>query len=189
MNISFDIDIDGLLKNIDKRQDDINDAIKDGFAELGDIMAIFAQDTISSFVNSKGNSQGVDSGDFVASIHATPINGGFGVKVSDGVDYGIHHEFGTVSHWVPFFDRSGNITSLGVWALKHFDITPGSIFRVMGKKGKALKAPSVKSREDVLRDMGGISVKLDEIAPFRKALGHGKRIYINIFEEHINGIK
>jgi len=187
MNIDIDIDINKVMKGINNKKAKIEKAIKDSMAELGDECSKHAQDTVSSFRNSKGYPQGVNTGNFVASIHSEPINDGFGFKMSDGVNYGIYHEFGTIKHWVPFYDRSGNITPLGLWALQHFSLD--GTFQVIGRRGKSLKAPSRKSREDRLKAMGGIMVSLDEMAPFRKALEYCKSITNKIFKEHLNGIK
>jgi len=158
--------------------------ITESMKRLGFEAEFDAKDTINTFVNSKGNQQGVHSGLFRDGVHSDVIEGGYGFVLKDAVDYGIHHEFGTEAHWVPFFDKNtGEITSLGKWAMKHFDVKDDSTFRVIGKRGKALKKPSLKSREEVLRGMGGVVIKLDEMAPFRKALEHVQRISPKIFQE------
>lgn len=151
---------------------EIMQIIKDGIETLGIEGAKNAQDTISNFTNSKGHSQGVDTGHFVNSIHSKPILDGKGFKISDGVDYGIYHEFGTIRHWVPFFDASGNITGLGVWALHTLDFESE-----VGKGGTR------KSKEEILKQRGGMMVSLDEMAPFRKALEYVKSIVHQTFKE------
>lgn len=165
------VDLTKLGKEIDastwKAQKHIQDAMK----ELGISAEIHAKDTIDTFVDSSGNKQGVNSGLFRDSVHSTIINSGYGFKVSDGVPYGIYHEFGTEKHFVPFVDEGGSLTSLGKWAILHFDEIG---FEVAGVRGKKLKRPSRKSREELIIAKGGMLVSLDEMAPFRKALNNAE---------------
>jgi len=139
-----------------------------------------AKDTINTFVKSSGHSQGVQSGQFRDGVHSDVIEGGYGFALRDSVDYGIFHEFGTEEHWVPFVDYGGSLTSLGKWAVLHFEDLG---FEVIGVSGKKLKKPSRKSREEIVIARGGMSVSLDEMAPFRKALEHVQRISPKIFKE------
>lgn len=174
----LEMNIEDCITGLDIAEEKIQQAIKDSIESLGIEGAIFAQDTISNFVDSKGHHQGVDTGHFVDSVHSEIILDGNGFRIADGVDYGIYHEFGTVSHWVPFFDESGNITGLGVWALHTLDFS-----EELGKGGTR------KSKEEILKQRGGIMVKLDEMAPFRKALEHIKSITAITFRETFNDIE
>ena len=169
-----------------------NDSIFDGSIEgammkLGIEAQAHAQNTVDTFTNSKGHQQGVGSGAFRDSIKSEVVMDGIAFKLSDGVPYGIYHEYGTEPHWVPFFDKdTGEITSLGEWAMVNFKTLK---YEVTGKKGKPLKKPSRASREDLLRKKGGITVSLDEMAPFRKALEHTKTIAGKIFIEELENVR
>ena len=182
MNINLGMEIKGM------DIEDISDQVaKRAIARLGIEAQKHAQNTINSFTDSKGHSQGVDSGAFRDGIKVEPINNGLGFKMSDSVPYGKYHEFGTIPHWVPFFDKSGSLTDLGKWAMRKF--SPKGTFRVKGKKGKGLKNPSRVSKEEVLRKMGGMTVSLDEMAPFRKALIYLKSIETRVFKEEISNVR
>ena len=168
--------------------EDISDKVaKRAIARLGIEAQKHAQNTINSFTDSKGHSQGVDSGAFRDGVKVEPINDGFGFRMSDSVPYGKYHEFGTEPRWVPFFDESGSLTDLGNWAMRKF--SAGGSFQVKGKKGKGLKNPSRASREEVLRRRGGITVSLDEMAPFRKALIYLKSIETKVFKEEMINVR
>lgn len=176
MRIEFNIgDLEKNLKKIQK-QEFIKKAMYRAGMETEDI----AKEIINTFTNKEGHSQGVDSGAFRDGVYSSEIKDGFGFKVRDSTPTGIYHEFGTVQHFVPFFDRGGSITSLGQWAMRHFDDLD---FEAIGKSGKVLKKPSRASREDVLKAKGGIMVSLDEMAPFRKALAETSRNIKKIFKE------
>lgn len=183
MEISLTLDIEDLLDNIDLAEVEIEKSAARAMKRLGIEAERHAKETIAKFINSSGREQGVDTGHFVASIRTTMILGGKGFILADGVPYGIYHEFGTIKHWVPFFDVSGNITSLGEWALRHFDFQEDSTFKIIGKSGKPLKKPSRLSRIDKLKAMGGIKVSLDEMAPFRKAIEYIDSIRDDVFRE------
>lgn len=141
------------------------------------------KETISNFKDSKGDSQGFDTGHFVASIDTDLIEDGLGFEIFDGVPYGIFHEMGTVKHWVPFFDSSGNMTELGKWAYRNF-LDIGA--EATGARGKKLKRPTKKSKEEALRQRGGMSVQLDEMAPFRKGLIFLNQRVPEIFKEEFD---
>lgn len=177
MEVSLNLDIEDLLDNIDIFGDKIEEDSIRAMKRLSIEAEREAKETVAKFINKKGNEQGVDTGHFVASIKSKIILGGKGFILGDGVPYGIYHEFGTIKHWVPFFDASGNITSLGEWALRNLDL------EVIGKSGKALKRPSRQSKKDKLKSMGGITVSLDEMAPFRKAIMHIDSIKEDVFRE------
>lgn len=162
-------------------------SIERAVEKLGIKAQAHAQSTVDTFTNSKGHSQGVGSGVFRDSIKSRVVMGGRAFKLSDGVPYGIYHEYGTEPHWVPFFDKdTGEITSLGEWAMVNFK---NLRYEVSGKKGKPLKRPSRASREELLRKKGGIVVSLDEMAPFRKALEHTKIIAGEVFIEEFENVR
>lgn len=181
MNINLDMEIE----YIDIK--DISDQVaKQAITRLGIEAQKHAQNTINTFSDNKGYSQGVDSGAFRDGVKIESINDGFGFRMSDSISYGKYHEFGTIPHWVPFFDRSGSLTDLGEWAMRKF--SPKGTFQVKGKKG-GLKNPSRVSKEEVLKKMGGMIVSLDEMAPFRKALIYLKSIETRVFKEEMNNVR
>lgn len=178
MEMEFEFNMKELKKNLTGLQQQI--FAKKAMYRAGTETETSAKDIINNFRNEKGHLQGIDSGGFRDTIHVEEIDDGFGFSVKDAVPYGIFHEFGTVKHFVPFFDKNGNITSLGQWAMRHFaDLS----FTVEGKRGKPLKKPSVKSREEVLKTKGGLTVSLDEMAPFRTALSITDSNIDQIFRE------
>lgn len=178
MEMGFNFDTKDLEKKLDRLKD--LDFVKKAMHRAGTETEISAKKIVNNFENKKGNKQGVDSGGFRDTIHIEEIEDGFGFRMKDSVPYGIYHEFGTEKHFVPFFDKAGQITSLGQWAARHF----GELkFIVEGKRGKPLKKPSRKSRLEVLKEKGGLMVSLDEMAPFRKALEETNRNIDDIFEE------
>ena len=176
--MDFEFNIDSLEENLEKLKK--QDFIKKAMYRAGVETETNAKEIVNNFKNAKGHSQGVDSGGFRDAIHSSEIVYGFGFSVNDGVPYGIYHEFGTVKHFVPFFDKSGAMTPLGQWAMRHFDELN---FTVEGKRGKPLKRPSRKSRREVLGDKGGLMVSLDEMAPFRTALAKTENKIDQIFKE------
>jgi hypothetical protein len=67
---------------------------------------------------------------------------------SDGVDYGIYFEYGTIKHWVPFYYYGDvNKPVLADWG-----------HRVLGL-----------SEEEMLK-MGGMKVEIPELKPFMNAM-------------------
>ena len=143
------------------------------------------KEIINTFIGQKGHKQGVDTGSFRDSIHLMMFANGYAFRLADGVPYGIWHETGTKSHWVPFFDKSGNLTSLGQWAIRHFsDIG----FKVVGKRGKALKRPSHDQRLEVLKKKRGMRVSLSKMQPFEKSLQHANKISPKVFEDTFSDI-
>lgn len=159
------------------------DDVAQAMGETGVFVEKTAKHRVNTFKDRKGHQQGVDSGDFRDGIHASEKYDGYGFSVADSVDYGIYHEFGTERHFVPFFDESGTLTSLGQWAMRHFDKLD---FEVIGKSGKALKKPNRASREEVLKKRKGIMVQLDEMAPLRTSLDQAPRELERIIKEIIN---
>lgn len=178
MEMGFEFNVEDLEKNLTKLQQQT--FAKNAMYRAGVNTETSAKNIINNFRNEKGHLQGIDSGGFRDTIHVEEIEEGFGFSVRDAVPYGIYHEFGTVKHFVPFFDKNGNMTSLGQWAIRHFDDLN---FTVEGKSGKSLKRPSRKSREEVLRSKGGLTVSLDEMAPFRTALSITDSSIDKIFKE------
>lgn len=155
--------------------------VKRSMTRIGIEAEKIAKRIVNTFIDSKGHSQGVDSGAFRDGIRSSPIE--FGFVLSDSVPYGIYHEYGTEPHWLPFFDDAGALTGLGKWAMRHFSDVGEDTLSVTGKRGKALKNPSRASREEKLKKLGGITVSLDEMAPFRSALIEAEEIAPKIFRE------
>ena len=88
----------------------------------------------------------LDTGEFANSVHFEMFEEGedsIGFTGSDGVDYGIHWEYGTIKHWVPFY-RYGNLNEpvLAEWG-----------HRVLGM-----------TEEEMLK-MGGMEVEIPELKP------------------------
>lgn len=172
-----------LDKNIDTYSMQSQKHIIKSMGRLGIESEVDAKETIDTFVNSKGNQQGVNSGMFRDGVNSTVIESGYGFKLNDSVPYGIYHEFGTELHFVPFVDAAGSLTSLGKWAILHFDDLG---YEAIGKSGKKLKRPSRATREEIVISKGGMMVSLDEMAPFRKALEHAQNISPAVFKEEFS---
>lgn len=179
LSINF-IELD---KNIDTYSMDSQEHIQKSMGRLGIESEVDAKETIDTFVKSSGHQQGVNSGLFRDGVHSTVIEGGYGFRLNDSVPYGIYHEFGTELHFVPFADSAGSLTSLGKWAILHFDDLG---FEAIGQSGRALKQPSRKTREEIVIAKGGMMVSLDEMAPFRKALEHAQTISPTVFREEFS---
>lgn len=105
----------------------------------------------------------VDTGEFLNSIwHETwEEDDEFGFTGHDGVDYGKFHEWGTISHWVPYF---------------YYGDTSKPVLADWGRRVLGL------SDEEMLA-MGGLMVEIDETMPFRKALIHIENEAKDIFKE------
>ena len=172
-----------LDKNIDTYSMKAQGHIQKSMGRLGIESEVDAKETIDTFMGSKGRKQGVDTGLFRDTIHSDVIDSGYGFILKDAVEYGIHHEYGTEEHEEPLVDENGDLTSLGKWAVRHFDVLG---YKAIGKSGKKLKKPSRKSREDVVKARGTMMVSLDEMAPFRKALEHVQNIKGEIFKEEFS---
>ena len=179
LSINF-IELD---KNVDTYSMSAQEHIQKSMGRLGIESEVDAKETIDTFTKSSGHSQGVNSGLFRDGVHSTVIEDGYGFKLNDSVPYGIYHEFGTELHFVPFVDAAGSLTSLGKWAILHFDDLG---FEAIGKSGRALKRPSRKTREEIVISKGGMMVSLDEMAPFRKALEHAQNISPTVFREEFS---
>ncbi len=109
----------------------------------------------------------LDTGEFANSVHFEMFEEGdeIGFVGSDGVDYGIHWEYGTIKHWVPFY-RHNNLNEpvLAEWGR-----------RVLGM-----------TDEEMLK-MGGMMVQIPELSPFMKAMikaqGEASEIFKETFTE------
>jgi hypothetical protein len=105
----------------------------------------------------------LDTGEFVNSVHFEMFEEGddIGFIGSDGVDYGVYWEYGTIKHWVPFY-RYGNLNEpvLAEWG-----------HRVLGL-----------SEEEMLK-MGGMEVEIPELKPFMKAMLKAQSGASEIFTE------
>ena len=105
----------------------------------------------------------LDTGEFANSVHFEMFEEGdeIGFCGSDGVDYGIHWEYGTIKHWVPFY-RYGNLNEpvLAEWG-----------HRVLGM-----------TEEEMLK-MGGMEVEIPELKPFMRAMLKAQSEASEIFEE------
>ena len=105
----------------------------------------------------------LDTGEFVNSVHFEMFEEGdeIGFVGSDGVDYGIHWEYGTIKHWVPFY-RHNNLNEpvLVEWGR-----------RVLGM-----------TEEEMLK-MGGMMVQIPELSPFMKAMMKAQSEAPDIFKE------
>jgi hypothetical protein len=183
MNLDIKVNFEDLLKGIDEFP--IYPIVSRSMKETGMKTEAHIKNTINTFVNEKGHKQGVDSGGFRDSVHMTITDGGYSFTISDGVPYGIWHETGTKSHWVFFFDRRGNLTSFGQWAMRHFSEIG---FTAVGKRGKTLKKPSRDLRMEVLRKKRGMKVKLSKMQPFEKGLQNAKKIAPEIFSNTFGDI-
>ena len=181
--MQFSVNFIELDKNIDTYSMKAQEHIQKGMQRLGIESEVDAKETIDTFVKSSGHKQGVNSGLFRDGVHSTVIEAGYGFRLNDSVPYGIYHEFGTEAHFVPFVDAGGSLTSLGKWAILHFDDLG---FEAIGKSGKKLKQPSRKTREEIVAAKGGMMVSLDEMAPFRKALEHAQNISPTVFREEFS---
>lgn len=106
----------------------------------------------------------LDTGEFANSIHTEVFeesDGSVGFIGADGVNYGIHWEYGTIKHWVPFF-RHGNLDEpvLADWGRRVLGLTD----------------------EEMLK-RGGLEVEIPELAPFRKAMLKAQSEASEIFKE------
>ena len=105
----------------------------------------------------------LDTGEFANSVHFEMFEEGdeIGFIGSDGVDYGIHWEYGTIRHFVPFY-RHNNLNEpvLAEWGK-----------RVLGM-----------TEEEMLK-MGGMMVQIPELKPFMKSMIKAQSEAPDIFKE------
>lgn len=183
MKLDFSVDFEKLLKGIDEFP--LDPIVRRSMKEIGVKTETHIKNTINTFTNEKGHKQGVDSGAFRDSVHVVMLDGGYVFKVQDGVPYGYWHETGTKPHWVPFFTKTGSLTALGQWAIRHFsDIG----FQAVGKGGKPLKRPARDLKIEVLKRKRGMRVKLSKMQAFEKGLKNAKVIGPEIFENTFSTI-
>lgn len=105
----------------------------------------------------------LDTGEFANSIHFEMFEDGdsIGFIGSDGVDYGIHWEYGTIKHWVPFY-RHNNLNE-----------------PVLAEWGKRVLGLS----ETEMLKMGGMKVQIPELKSFMKAMIKAQEEAPDIFKE------
>lgn len=105
----------------------------------------------------------LDTGEFTNSIHFEMFEEGneIGFVGSDGVDYGIHWEYGTIRHFVPFY-RHNNLNEpvLADWGRRVLGLTD----------------------EEMLK-RGGMMVQIPELSPFMKAMFKAQSEAPEIFKE------
>ena len=86
----------------------------------------------------------LDTGEFVNSIHYEIFEEGddIGFIGMDGVNYGIHWEYGTIKHWVPFY-RYNDLSQpvLADWARRVLGMTEEEMLK---KKGMVVQIPELK---------------------------------------------
>lgn len=106
----------------------------------------------------------LDVGTFANSVHFEMFeesDGSVGFIGSDGVDYGIHWEYGTIRHFVPFYRH--NDTSqpvLAEWAKR-----------------------TLKMTEEEMLAQGGLMVQIPELKPFMRAMLKAQSEAPDIFKE------
>ncbi len=88
----------------------------------------------------------VDTGYMRAGIHYALIEP-LKLVVTSYAHYDIYWEFGTKPHFVPFFDRSGRLNTLGRWAQRVLGLT-----------------------EETMAHMGGMQVKAEKIELYTKGI-------------------
>jgi hypothetical protein len=138
--MELNIDFSDMTKQFDEKE--IKNKIKRSIQTMAFECEASAKKVISN--------NSIDTGQFLNSIWSETWEKGdeIGFTMYDGVEYGIHHEYGTIRHWVPFYYYNDiNKPVLAPWG------------------ARVLKL----SQEEMLA-MGGIEVEISESMPFRKAL-------------------
>jgi len=105
----------------------------------------------------------LDTGEFANSVHFEMFeeDDDIGFVGSDGVDYGVHWEYGTIKHWVPYFSHGDiNKPLLADWGR-----------RVLGLTDEEMLA------------QGGLMVEIPELKPFMKAMLKAQSGASEIFAE------
>ena len=86
----------------------------------------------------------LDTGEFANSIHFEMFEEGddIGFIGMDGVNYGIHWEYGTIRHWVPFY-RHNDLSQpvLADWARRVLGMTEEEM---LAKRGMMVQIPELK---------------------------------------------
>lgn len=154
--MELDLDIGDLESKIkDKSQKEIRDLVRKSMVGV----AMEWEEEAKRIIQDGA----LDTGEFANSIHFEMFEEGddIGFIGSDGVDYGIHWEYGTIKHWVPFY-RYGNLNEpvLAEWG-----------HRVLGL-----------IEEEMLK-MGGMEVEIPELKPFMKSMLKAQSEAPEIFEE------
>ena len=106
----------------------------------------------------------LDTGEFANSVHYEMFDdyAEIGFTGYDGVNYGVHFEYGTVRHWVPFYYYGDvNKPVLADWG-----------HRVLGM-----------SEEEMVK-MGGIEVEIPELKPFMRAMITAQEAAAEIFKKN-----
>lgn len=161
--MQLDIDMGDLERDIkEKTPKEIRKLIKDAMMGVAAEWEAEAKRIISD--------EALDSGMFVNGIHYEMFeeDGGkiIGFIGSDSVDYGIHWEYGTIRHFVPFYRH--NDTSqpvLADWARRTLNMT-----------------------EEEMLKKGGLMVQIPELSPFMKAMLKAQSEASDIFKETFAGV-
>ena len=154
--MELDLDIGNLESKIkDKSQKEIRDLVRKSMEGV----AVEWESEAKRIIQDGA----LDTGEFANSVHFEMFEEGddIGFVGSDGVDYGIHWEYGTIKHWVPFY-RYGNLNEpvLAEWG-----------HRVLGL-----------TEEEMLK-MGGMEVEIPELKPFMRSMLKAQSEASEIFEE------
>jgi len=155
--VEINIDFGDVAKQFDEEE------IKDKIRRSIETMAFECEASAKKIVSDNS----IDTGQFLSSIWSETFENSdeFGFKMYDGVEYGIHHEYGTIRHWVPFY---------------YYNDVNKPVLAPWGKRVLGL------SEEEMLA-MGGIEVEISESIPFRKALleveGKTKEIFDKEFKK------
>jgi len=151
--LEMEVDFSGIMKGLSEKE------IKDKIRRSVETMAFECESEAKQIVATTS----MDTGQFLNSIFTETSEEGdeFSFTMYDGVEYGIYHEYGTVSHWVPFYYRGDTSQPiLAEWA-----------HRVLGMD------------EEEMLEKGGMMVQIDETMPFRKALTHVENMTQEIFNK------
>lgn len=156
--MQLDIDMGDLERHIkEKNPKEIRKLVKDAMEGVAISWEAEAKRIISDGA--------LDSGMFVNGIHYEIFeeDGGkiIGFIGSDSVDYGIHWEFGTIRHFVPFY--------------RHND-TSQPVLADWGRRVLGL------SEEEML-EKGGLLVQIPELKPFLRAMLKVQDEASDIFKE------
>lgn len=154
--MQLDLDMSDLEDTISKKTPkQIRELIKDAMAGV----AIEWENEAKRIIQDGA----LDTGEFANSIHFETFEEGtdIGFIGSDGVDYGIHWEYGTIRHFVPFY--------------RHND-TSQPVLADWGKRVLGL------SETEMLKQ-GGLQVEIPELMPFRKAMLKAQAEAPGVFKE------
>lgn len=146
MKLDFKVDIKELTKNTNNF---INKNFYEIMHEIIEKICIDITGKAKEIVQDKAH----DTGEFVQSIDYKIVDelkekGTIKFKVFDGVKYGKYWEFGTIAHWVPFWNKQGEPV-LADWGHRH------------------------GFSEEEMKKMKGLMVEIPELMPFKRALLYG----------------